>query len=50
MRHKWFAHRKFKPLVTCKNCGRVLRADKANEFKICPGKVRVALRENRVAE
>ncbi len=48
MRHRWFAHRKFRPLVTCINCGGGKRADKQNGP--CRGKIRVELRENRVAE
>lgn len=48
MGHSWFIHPKFKPLVVCKDCGVVRRRDGRNAP--CPGKVRVALRENRVAE
>lgn len=45
-RHDWFVHPKFRPLVTCRKCGIVKRAD--GKEKPCPGPVRVALRENRV--
>lgn len=43
MAHHWF--QKF-GLIACKHCGVVQRADGKN--KPCPGKVRVALRENRI--
>lgn len=43
--HHWFIHPKFAPLVTCKWCGIVKRND--GENAPCPGKVRVALRDNR---
>lgn len=46
--HKWFQHPKFRPLVTCKLCGIVQRADGRN--KPCPGPTRVQLRDNRVVQ
>jgi hypothetical protein len=33
-------------MITCKHCGIVKRED--GENKACPGKVRVALRDNRL--
>lgn len=46
--HNWFVHPKFAPLVTCKHCGIVKRQDGKNSP--CKGKVRVVLRDNRLAE
>lgn len=46
MKHDWFVHPKFAPLVTCRACGIVKRAVGKN--KPCPGKVRVELRDNRI--
>lgn len=47
MKHAWFVHPKFKPLLTCKNCGAILTIH--TKYKPCPGRVRTQLRENRVA-
>lgn len=48
MAHDWFSHPKFKPLITCRACGVVKRADGKNGP--CRGKVRVELRDNRKSE
>lgn len=45
--HDWFIHPKFRPLTVCKACGIVKRRDGGNSP--CRGKVRVELRENRIA-
>lgn len=45
MSHNWF-HAKRYNMTVCKHCGIVKRRD--GENRPCPGKVRVALRENRI--
>ncbi len=48
MRHDWFSHPKFRPLITCRLCGVIKQPD--GENRPCPGKVRVELRDNRIAK
>lgn len=47
--HEWVSAREVglnRDWTVCRNCGFILRSDRANEFAACRGRVRVELRDS----